>query len=43
MFCTNTVTWLYKLERDFVWASGKPVAADVDFRDRKVYPRADAS
>ncbi len=40
MFCTDTVKWLYKLERDFVWASGQPVAADVEFRDRKGGVRA---
>lgn len=35
MFCTNTVKWLYKLERSYTWPSGKSVPRELEFRDAK--------
>jgi len=35
MLCRDTVKWLYELEKDFTWNSGKAVAKDYEFADPK--------
>lgn len=34
MFCTDSVAWLYRLERHFTWDSGQQVPRDLVFRDQ---------
>ena len=34
MFCSNAVSWLYRLERSFSWESGHTVPNDLVFRDK---------
>jgi hypothetical protein len=35
MLCTNGVSWLYRLDRNFAWDSGHPVPHDLAFRDKR--------
>ena len=32
--CTNSVRWLYRLERNFTWESSHPIPDDLVFRDK---------
>ncbi|HEV8400949.1 MAG TPA: hypothetical protein VGQ18_14045 [Gemmatimonadales bacterium] len=34
MFCKDSVTWLYRLERNYSWDSGHQVPHDLVFRDK---------
>ncbi len=33
-FCKNSVSWLYRLERNFSWDSGLPIESDAAFKDK---------
>lgn len=35
MLCKNGVSWLYRLERNYTWESGRRLREDLVFRDRK--------
>jgi hypothetical protein len=35
MRCKNSVPWLYRLDRNFSWESGRPVPHDLAFRDKQ--------